>query len=82
MNAQGNYSLESWTTWLLQVLLTHCYYNVIIQVHGLKQARFSLKIILHVPPTQYKKNFCSDLIFVILQLKGIVVLNASMNVCY
>ena len=31
--------------------------------------------------TQYKKNFCFDLMF-ILQLKGIVVLNASMNVCY
>ena len=32
--------------------------------------------------TQYKKNCHFDLMFVTSQLKGTVVLNASMNVCY
>ena len=32
--------------------------------------------------TQYKKNCHFDLMFVTSQLKGIVVLNTSMNVCY
>ena len=52
-------------------------------IEGIRNCgEIKVTILVYTCTTQYKKNCHFDFMFVTSQLKGIVVLNASMTVCY